>query len=84
MKYFLFNTPKFTRIAFLFSESGSGPFPGVIDMFGNAGGLVEFRAAMLASRGLACYALPYRSYEDLPSDLSDINLEYFKVIYEGL
>ena len=60
-------------------KSGLGPFPGVIDMFGNVGGLVEFRAAMLASHGLACYALPYIRYDDLPSSISDIKSEYFKV-----
>lgn len=30
--------------ATLFLPSGPGPFPGVIDMFGSAGGLMEFRA----------------------------------------
>ena len=58
---------------------GPGPFPGVIDLFGTVGGLVEFRSALLASRGIASYALPYFLYEDLPKDLSGVDLDYFIV-----
>ncbi|KAK3580870.1 hypothetical protein CHS0354_032931 [Potamilus streckersoni] len=61
----------------LFLPSGSGPFAGVIDMFGTVGGLTEYRSAMLASRGFAALALPYFRYEDLPYNLEDIELEYF-------
>ena len=57
---------------------GDGPFPGVIDMFGNAGGLMEFRSALLASHGFATLSLPYFNYEDLPKDLK-FDLEYFEV-----
>ncbi|XP_022109427.1 acyl-coenzyme A amino acid N-acyltransferase 2-like [Acanthaster planci] len=67
----------------LFKPKGSGPFPGVIDMFG-IGGLVEFRAAMLASHGLACFALPHSSYEDLPLTNEVIHLEYFKEAIDWL
>ena len=66
---------------FLFFFQGEGPFPGVIDLFGTAGGILEFRAALLASRGFACLSLPYFRYEDLPDDLfGGIDLEYFTVI----
>lgn len=61
----------------LFLPPGKGPFPGVIDMFGIVGTCVEFRAALLASRGFAAYALPYFLYDDLPKDLSEIEFEYF-------
>ncbi|XP_038073474.1 acyl-coenzyme A amino acid N-acyltransferase 1-like [Patiria miniata] len=68
----------------LFKPKGSGPFPGVIDMFGSTGGLIEIRAAMLASRGLACYALPYFSYDDLPASMWNLELEYFKEAVDWL
>ena len=47
-------------------------------MFGGRGGLVEFRASLLAARGFAVLALAYFAYEDLPSDLLEIDLEYFE------
>ena len=59
--------------------SGKGPFPGAIDMFGGAGGIIEFRAALLASRGFACFSLPYFMYEDLPDNMFDLKLDYFLV-----
>lgn len=58
---------------------GRGPFPGVIDMFGTAGGNIEFRAALLASRGYATLALAYMLYEDLPLKITEVNFEYFIV-----
>ncbi|XP_052105343.1 acyl-coenzyme A amino acid N-acyltransferase 1-like isoform X3 [Mytilus californianus] len=62
----------------LFTPSGPGPFPGVIDMFGMTGGLIEFRAAILASRGFIVFALPYFQYDDLPKYVKDINFDYLK------
>ena len=44
---------------------GEGPFPGVIDLFGTAGGLTEYRSALLASRGFASFAQAYFDYDDL-------------------
>ncbi|KAL4237977.1 hypothetical protein ACF0H5_002688 [Mactra antiquata] len=61
----------------LFLPPGKGPFPCVIDMFGTVGSCVEFRAALIASRGFASLALPYFIYDDLPNELSDVELEYF-------
>lgn len=52
-------------------------FPGVIDLFGTAGGLIEFKASLLASHGFAALALAYFAYEDLPKVLTEIDLEYF-------
>lgn len=63
----------------LFLPPGQGPFPGVIDMFGGVGGIVEFRAALLASRGFACLSLPYFMYSELTDNLFDVELEYFLV-----
>ncbi|XP_075711082.1 acyl-coenzyme A amino acid N-acyltransferase 1-like [Rhinoderma darwinii] len=62
----------------LFLPSGEGPFPGVIDMFGGVGGLLEFRSSLLASRGFASLALAYFAYDDLPSFLGDVDLKYFE------
>ncbi|XP_074053713.1 bile acid-CoA:amino acid N-acyltransferase [Macrotis lagotis] len=62
----------------LFLPPGKGPFPGVIDLFGGIGGLTEFRASLLASRGFATLALAYFAYEDLPSELNVVDIEYFE------
>ena len=63
--------------------TGKAPFPAVVDMFGSVGGLVEIRAALLASRGFLTLALPYFSYKDLPSSTDWLYtvkiLDYFKV-----
>ncbi|XP_063429714.1 bile acid-CoA:amino acid N-acyltransferase-like isoform X2 [Mytilus trossulus] len=45
----------------LFIPPGNGPFPGVLDMFGTVGGIMEFRAAMLANKGFITFALCYMS-----------------------
>ncbi|XP_041436562.1 acyl-coenzyme A amino acid N-acyltransferase 1 isoform X2 [Xenopus laevis] len=62
----------------LFLPPGEGPFPGVIDMFGGFGGLMEFRSSLLASRGFASLALAYFAYDDLPKQLDVLELEYFE------
>ncbi|XP_073475615.1 acyl-coenzyme A amino acid N-acyltransferase 1-like [Aquarana catesbeiana] len=62
----------------LFLPQGEGPFPGVIDMFGGVGGLLEFRSGLLASHGFASLALAYFAYEDLPNFLGDVDLKYFE------
>ncbi|KAK3745590.1 hypothetical protein QZH41_016232 [Actinostola sp. cb2023] len=61
----------------LFLPPGDGPFQGVIDLIGGHGGLVEFKAALLASNGFAAFSLAYFNYEDLPVELEDLDLEYF-------
>ncbi|KAM5330006.1 bile acid-CoA:amino acid N-acyltransferase isoform 2-T2 [Glossophaga mutica] len=62
----------------LFLPPGEGPFPGIIDLFGGVGGLVEFRASLLATHGFAVLALAYFAYEDLPQLLREVDLEYFE------
>ena len=62
--------------------AGSGPFPAVVDIFGaRGGGNLDYRAALLASRGFVSYSLPFFAYEDLPTTLDNIQLEYFEVKY---
>ncbi|XP_078364280.1 bile acid-CoA:amino acid N-acyltransferase-like [Oculina patagonica] len=51
---------------------------GVIDMLGGPGGLVEFKASLLASRGFAALALAYMDYEDLPRNQLAMDMEYFE------
>ncbi|NXP20114.1 ACOT2 thioesterase, partial [Scytalopus superciliaris] len=62
----------------LFLPPGDGPFPGVIDMYGDEGGLVEFRSSLLATRGFAALSLPYFDFEDLPKVMKEFRLEYFE------
>eukprot|EP01104_Vermistella_antarctica_P014282 TRINITY_DN4462_c0_g1_i2.p1 TRINITY_DN4462_c0_g1~~TRINITY_DN4462_c0_g1_i2.p1 ORF type:complete len:613 (+),score=73.74 TRINITY_DN4462_c0_g1_i2:241-2079(+) len=64
---------------FLPETSGTKRVPTVVDLFGSTGGLVEFRAALMASRaGVACLALAYVTYgPHLPKNLYQLNLDYF-------
>ena len=48
-------------------------------MFGSGGGLMDHRAALLASRGFIVFALPFFAYEDLPSTMPDVSLDYLIV-----
>uniref|UniRef100_A0A5F9DLC8 Acyl-CoA thioesterase 4 n=1 Tax=Oryctolagus cuniculus TaxID=9986 RepID=A0A5F9DLC8_RABIT len=64
--------------ATLFLPPGSGPFPGVIDIYGVGGGLVEYRASLLAGHGFATMALAFYGFEDLPKEYGDIHLDYFE------
>lgn len=47
-------------------------------MFGSVGGLMEFRSALLASRGIASLALAFFAYEDLPKTTDNFELDYFE------
>uniref|UniRef100_A0A8C3WSD6 Uncharacterized protein n=1 Tax=Catagonus wagneri TaxID=51154 RepID=A0A8C3WSD6_9CETA len=62
----------------LFLPPGEGPFPGIIDLFGGVGGLLEYRASLLAVHGFAALALAYFAYEDLPNQLQEVDMEYFE------
>ncbi|KAM9646248.1 peroxisomal succinyl-coenzyme A thioesterase-like isoform 1-T1 [Trichechus inunguis] len=64
--------------ATLFLPPGPGPFPGIIDIFGIGGGLLEYRASLLAGHGFATLAVAYYEYEDLPKTYDNIHLEYFE------
>ena len=46
-------------------------------MFGGHGGLLEYRAALLASHGFVTFALAFYAYKDLPSSYIGLDLEYF-------
>uniref|UniRef100_A0A8P0PFC2 Acyl-CoA thioesterase 6 n=2 Tax=Canis lupus familiaris TaxID=9615 RepID=A0A8P0PFC2_CANLF len=62
----------------LFLPPGPGPFPGIIDIFGIGGGLVEYRASLLAGHGFATFALAYYNFEDLPKEIDSVDLDYFE------
>ncbi|KAM5340317.1 acyl-coenzyme A thioesterase 2, mitochondrial isoform 2-T2 [Glossophaga mutica] len=52
--------------------------PGIVDILGFGGGLLEYRASLLAGKGFAVMALAYYNYEDLPKAPENFHLEYFE------
>lgn len=63
--------------------AGPGPFPAMLDLWGMGGGLVEYRAALLASRGYASLSLAYKGHKELPAPHNRMMVghSYFKVKY---
>lgn len=57
---------------------GPGPFPGIIDVYGVGGGLLEYRASLMAGHGFATLALAFYGFEDLPKELPIIEVDYFE------
>uniref|UniRef100_A0A8D2B801 Acyl-coenzyme A thioesterase 1 n=1 Tax=Sciurus vulgaris TaxID=55149 RepID=A0A8D2B801_SCIVU len=64
--------------ATLFLPPGPGPYPGIVDLYGLGGGLLEYRASLLAGKGFAVMALAYYNHDDLPQSLETTHLEYFE------
>nr|XP_020512027.1 acyl-coenzyme A thioesterase 4-like [Labrus bergylta]XP_020512028.1 acyl-coenzyme A thioesterase 4-like [Labrus bergylta]XP_029137583.1 acyl-coenzyme A thioesterase 4-like [Labrus bergylta]XP_029137584.1 acyl-coenzyme A thioesterase 4-like [Labrus bergylta] len=62
-----------------FIPPGPGPFPGLLDMWGGRGGLLEYRSALLASHGYASLALEYFSPSELQS--ADLQIQYFETAF---
>uniref|UniRef100_A0A8C4RUK5 Bile acid-CoA:amino acid N-acyltransferase-like n=1 Tax=Erpetoichthys calabaricus TaxID=27687 RepID=A0A8C4RUK5_ERPCA len=62
----------------LFLPPGPGPVPGILDLWGGGGGLVEYRAALLASHGYASLALEYISTGKKSTSLNNVDLKYFE------
>ncbi|XP_069049162.1 acyl-coenzyme A thioesterase 1-like isoform X2 [Lepisosteus oculatus] len=62
----------------VFLPRGDGPFPGVIDLGGTAGGLLEHRGCLLANHGFVTMVLAYFGFEDLPQNMDEFHLEYFE------
>ena len=50
----------------------------MIDLLGGAGGLIEFKASLLASRGFAALALAYMNFDDLPEFPTVMDMDYFE------
>ncbi|XP_035852228.1 peroxisomal succinyl-coenzyme A thioesterase-like isoform X2 [Sander lucioperca] len=63
----------------LFLPPGPGPFPGLLDIWGGGGGLVEYRSALLGSHGYASLALEYFAPGELKS--SDLEFNYFETAF---
>lgn len=61
-----------------FVMTGPGPFPGLLDMWGGGGGLMEYRSALLASRGYVSLALEYLRPDELKAELA---FSYFEVCF---
>jgi dienelactone hydrolase len=68
----------------LFRPPGNGTYPGVVMISGSGGGLPAIPAAFIASHGFVTLALAYFAYEDLPSALKNIPVEYFQMAVSWL
>ncbi|XP_076026250.1 peroxisomal succinyl-coenzyme A thioesterase-like [Genypterus blacodes] len=67
--------------ATLFLPPGPGPFPGVLDLWGGGGGLVECRSALLASHGFASLALDYVTPRVTMETGKYVTNQYFEVAF---
>lgn len=68
----------FITVFFNLSE-GPGPFPGVLDLWGGGGKLVEYRAALLASHGFAAIALDYMTPKITMETGKMVGIDYLEV-----
>uniref|UniRef100_A0A3B4ZLK6 Acyl-coenzyme A thioesterase 4-like n=1 Tax=Stegastes partitus TaxID=144197 RepID=A0A3B4ZLK6_9TELE len=70
--------------ATLFLPTGPGPFPGLLDLWGGGGLLVEYRAALLASHGFASLALDYLTNKITMETGKVVDNRYFETAYRVL
>uniref|UniRef100_A0A672FTZ0 Acyl-CoA thioesterase 19 n=1 Tax=Salarias fasciatus TaxID=181472 RepID=A0A672FTZ0_SALFA len=70
--------------ATLFLPPGLGPFPAVLDLWGGGGQLVEYRAALLASQGLAALAIDYLTAKIIKETGKMTTFKYFETAYRYL
>uniref|UniRef100_A0A1A8C753 Acyl-CoA thioesterase 19 n=1 Tax=Nothobranchius kadleci TaxID=1051664 RepID=A0A1A8C753_NOTKA len=70
--------------ATLFLPAGPGPFPGLLDLWGGGGQLVEYRAALLASHGIASLALDYLTCKYSMETKKTVSNQYFEMAYRVL
>uniref|UniRef100_A0A673N657 Acyl-CoA thioesterase 16 n=1 Tax=Sinocyclocheilus rhinocerous TaxID=307959 RepID=A0A673N657_9TELE len=66
----------------LFIPPGPGPYPGVLDLWGASAGLIEYRAALLASHGFVSMTLEYFPPKGLR--LKDVHASYVEKAYQIL
>ncbi|KAI3370574.1 hypothetical protein L3Q82_007143 [Scortum barcoo] len=69
--------------ATLFLPSGPGPFPGLLDVWGS-GGITEYRAALLASHGIATLTLDYLTPKTTMEIGKMLDYQYFETAYKIL
>lgn len=60
-------------------SEGPGPFPGLLDLWGGGGKLVEYRSALLASHGFASLALDYLTPKITMETGKMVDNTYFEV-----
>ncbi|XP_073327584.1 peroxisomal succinyl-coenzyme A thioesterase-like isoform X1 [Pagrus major] len=70
--------------ATLFLPPGPGPFPGLFDLWGGSGKLVEYRSALLASHGIASLVLDYITPKITMETGKMVDLQYFEKAYKVL
>ncbi|CAK6974679.1 peroxisomal succinyl-coenzyme A thioesterase-like [Scomber scombrus] len=70
--------------ATIFLPSGPGPFPGLLDLWGGGGKLVEYRSALLASHGFASLALDYLTPKITLETGKMVDNTYFETAYRVL
>uniref|UniRef100_A0A672G747 Peroxisomal succinyl-coenzyme A thioesterase-like n=1 Tax=Salarias fasciatus TaxID=181472 RepID=A0A672G747_SALFA len=70
--------------ATLFLPPGPGPFPAIMDLWGGGGQLVEYRAALLASHGIAALTIDYLTPMITKETGEMVNLQYFETAYKSL
>ncbi|XP_072309492.1 peroxisomal succinyl-coenzyme A thioesterase-like [Eucyclogobius newberryi] len=63
----------------MFLPPGPGPFPGLLDMWGGGGGLIEYRAAILASHGYVAFALEYFGPGEI--ETTELERDYFEMAF---
>ncbi|XP_066525092.1 acyl-CoA thioesterase 19 [Hoplias malabaricus] len=68
----------------LFIPPGPGPFPGVLDLWGGGGGLVEYRSALLASRGYVTLSLEYMDLMTPDGKPYNVDNKYFETAFNVL
>ncbi|CAN9498827.1 unnamed protein product [Ophioblennius macclurei] len=70
--------------ATLFLPPGPGPFPAILDLWGGGGQLVEYRASLLASHGLAALAIDYLTAKVVKETGQMVTFQYFETAYKYL
>ncbi|XP_035013170.1 peroxisomal succinyl-coenzyme A thioesterase [Hippoglossus stenolepis] len=70
--------------ATLFLPPGPGPFPGILDLWGGGGKLVEYRSALLACHGFASLALDYLTNKVTIETGNFVDNKYFETAYNVL
>ncbi|XP_036432021.1 acyl-CoA thioesterase 19 isoform X2 [Colossoma macropomum] len=68
----------------LFIPPGPGPFPALLDLWGGGGGLVEFRSALLASRGYVSLSLQYIGLMGADGKPHNVGSDYFEAAFSLL
>ncbi|XP_026876553.2 acyl-CoA thioesterase 19 [Electrophorus electricus] len=68
----------------LFIPPGPGPFPAVLDLWGGGGGLVEYRSALLASKGYVSLTLEYIGLVNADGKPYNVGSDYFEAAFTVL